>query len=156
LQLLYRSGQAGGWACRRGAHAIPAEIRENTIVISTSDHGEMGTAHGELRQKAFQVYEEIVNIPLIIHNPVLFPTTQETDADAGLIDLMPTLTTLAEVPSRAAYSFYGTLTTLDEPVAPPVELTNSEAFRADDLLNQVYMPYITVNGSFITAPIVIG
>lgn len=88
--------------------AIPAEIRDNTIVIYTADHGEMGMSHGAMRQKAFQMYEETVNIPLIIHNPVLFPTSQETDAYAALIDIMPTLATLAQVPDRAAYTFKGT------------------------------------------------
>ncbi|MEZ4714934.1 MAG: sulfatase-like hydrolase/transferase [Caldilineaceae bacterium] len=68
--------------------AIPAEIRDNTIVVYTSDHGEMGMAHSVLRQKAFQVYEETVNVPMIVYNPVLFPEAQETDAYTALIDLM--------------------------------------------------------------------
>ena len=31
--------------------AIPAELRDNTIVLYTSDHGELGLSHGGLRQK---------------------------------------------------------------------------------------------------------
>jgi choline-sulfatase len=112
--------------------AIPAEIRENTIVIYTSDHGEMGMAHGGMRQKAFQMYEETVNVPLIIHNPVLFPTAQTTDAYAALIDLMPTLATLAAVPHREAYTFYGTdLTPLL--VAPTTTVQNEILFTFDDI-----------------------
>jgi arylsulfatase A-like enzyme len=40
------------------------ELLENTIVIKTSDHGEMGTAHGGLRQKMFNFYEETLRVPL--------------------------------------------------------------------------------------------
>ena len=87
--------------------AIPAALRDNTIVIYTSDHGEMGMAHGGLRQKMFNIYEETVNIPLIIHNPKLFPAPQTTDAYGALIDLMPTLAFLAAVPNRARWFFYG-------------------------------------------------
>lgn len=112
--------------------AIPAEIRDNTIVIFTSDHGEMAMSHGVMRQKAFQVYEETVNVPMIIHNPVLFPEAQETDAYTALIDLMPTLATLAEVPNREAYTFMGTdLTPLF--MAPQEPVQNEILFTFDDI-----------------------
>jgi choline-sulfatase len=116
--------------------AIPEEIRDNTIVFYTSDHGEMGMAHGAMRQKAFQVYEETVNIPLIIHNPVMFPTAQATDAYASLIDLMPTLATLAQVPNRETYTFYGTdltplLTSPDTPVQYEILFTFDDIWAAN-------------------------
>ncbi len=112
--------------------AIPAEIRDNTIVIFTSDHGEMAMAHGALRQKAFQMYEETVNVPLIIHNPVLFPTAQETDSYASLIDIMPTLATLAKVPNPETYAFMGTdLTPLLTSPNDPVQ--NEILFTFDDI-----------------------
>lgn len=112
--------------------AIPEEIRNNTIVIYTSDHGEMGMAHGGMRQKAFQVYEETVNVPLIIHNPVLFPTAQETTAYAALIDLLPTLATLMQVPSRESYTFMGTdLTPLL--TAPDTTVQHEILFTFDDI-----------------------
>lgn len=112
--------------------AIPDEIRGNTIVIYTSDHGEMGMAHGGMRQKAFQMYEETVNVPLIIHNPTMFPTAQETDAYAALIDLMPTLATLAQVPQREQFVFRGTdLTPLLADPATPVQ--QEILFTFDDI-----------------------
>ncbi len=87
--------------------AIPAEVRDDTIVIYTSDHGEMGMAHGGLRQKMFNIYEETLNVPLIIHNPKLFPVPQTTDAYGSLIDLMPTLASFALLPDRDHWFFYG-------------------------------------------------
>ncbi len=78
------------------------------MYIDVFDHGEMGMAHGGMRQKAFTMYEETVNVPLIIHNPVLFPEAQTTNAYAALVDLMPTLASLAQVPNREDYVFKGT------------------------------------------------
>jgi choline-sulfatase len=53
----------------------------------------MGLAHGGLRQKMFNAYEETIAVPLVISNPVLFPVARETDALASLVDLLPTLAT---------------------------------------------------------------
>ena len=48
-------------------------LLENTLVVATADHGEMGTAHGGLRQKNFNFYEETTRVPLVYSNPRLFP-----------------------------------------------------------------------------------
>lgn len=82
-------------------------LLESTVVIRTSDHGELGLAHGGLRQKAFNAYHETINVPLTISNPILFPSPQTTTALASLVDVMPTLATLAEVPDRDAWIFKG-------------------------------------------------
>ncbi len=83
-------------------------MRDNSVVVRISDHGEMGLSHGGLRQKVFNTYQETTNVPLVISNPVLFPGPAETDALASLIDVMPTLATLAHVPDRSAWNFLGT------------------------------------------------
>ncbi len=112
--------------------AIPEEIRDNTIVIFASDHGEMGMSHGSLRQKAFNMYEETVNVPLIVHNPVMFPTGQTTNAYAALIDIMPTLATLVQVPDPEQWTFMGTdLTPLLTDATQPVQ--NEILFTFDDI-----------------------
>ena len=115
--------------------AVPEDIYDNTIIIFASDHGEMGLAHGGLRQKAFVMYEEAVNVPLIIHNPTLFPTGQTTNAYASLIDLMPTLATLAQVPDPQEWVFFGTdlsplLTAPDEPVQNEILFTFDDTYAA--------------------------
>ncbi len=81
----------------------PGSLRSRTVVVRSSDHGEMGLSHGGLRQKAFNAYEETLNVPLVISNPVLFPRPAETDALASLVDLVPTVATLcgAEAPAGA-------------------------------------------------------
>jgi choline-sulfatase len=78
-----------------GDPSDPASLRSRTVVVRTSDHGEMGLSHGGLRQKMFNAYEETLHVPLVISNPVLFPRARETDAMASLVDLVPTLLSLA-------------------------------------------------------------
>lgn len=83
-------------------------LREQTVVFRFSDHGEMGMSHGGLRQKAFNAYEETLNVPLVISNPRLFSAPATTTALASLVDLMPTMATMAGVPDRDAWWLAGT------------------------------------------------
>jgi choline-sulfatase len=87
--------------------AMDPAVLDNTIIIFTADHGEMGLAHSGLRQKMFNAYEETINIPLVFANSHLFPTPQTTDSFAALVDVMPTLATLADVPNRNRWTFRG-------------------------------------------------
>lgn len=75
----------------------PDSLRSKTVVVKTSDHGEMGMSHGGMRQKMFVAYDETVNVPLIVSNPVLFPEGSTTEAPASLCDLLPTFAALAGV-----------------------------------------------------------
>ncbi|HEX8065943.1 MAG TPA: sulfatase-like hydrolase/transferase [Thermoleophilaceae bacterium] len=87
-----------------GEPSDPRSLRSRTVVVRTSDHGEMGLTHGGLRQKMFNAYEETVRVPLVVSNPVLFPQPAETDAPAGLVDLMPTVATLCGAGGGLAFS----------------------------------------------------
>ena len=73
----------------------PESLRSRTVVVRTSDHGEMGLAHGGLRQKAFNAYEETINVPLVVSNPLMFPEARETQSLASLVDILPTMLSLA-------------------------------------------------------------
>ncbi len=68
---------------------------ENTIVIFTSDHGELLGAHGGLTQKWYCAYEEAIHVPLIVHNPVLFEQPATIDLLTSHVDILPTLLGLA-------------------------------------------------------------
>ena len=65
-----------------------------TIVVYTSDHGEMGGAHG-MAQKRF-LYEESVRIAMTIVHPGGVPATK-SDRLVSNVDLVPTLAALARV-----------------------------------------------------------
>jgi arylsulfatase A-like enzyme len=73
----------------------PGSLRSRTVVVRCADHGEMGLSHGGLRQKMFNVYEETINVPLVISNPLLFPRATQTDQLASLVDVLPTVLTLS-------------------------------------------------------------
>lgn len=62
---------------------------DNTIVVFTTDHGELLGAHG-LYCKNYSGFEEIYNIPLIISGPGIARDIV-TDARVGSHDLCPTL-----------------------------------------------------------------
>ncbi|NOY59492.1 MAG: sulfatase-like hydrolase/transferase [Calditrichaeota bacterium] len=82
-------------------------LADNTLVFRFADHGEMGLSHGGLRQKMFVTYDEAIHIPIIVSNPVLFPAPQSSDALVSLVDIMPTIATLASVPNREQWVFKG-------------------------------------------------
>ena len=79
----------------------------DTIVVRTSDHGELGMSHGRMRQKFYNAYRETLSVPLIVSNPRLYPTPRSTDAFASLIDVLPTLATIGGVPEPEHYGFKG-------------------------------------------------
>lgn len=74
-------------------------LADDALLIFTSDHGEMGLAHGGLRQKTFVAYEEAIKVPMVFSNPVLFDGSgpQSSSSLATLVDIMPTLMEVAKV-----------------------------------------------------------
>jgi arylsulfatase A-like enzyme len=82
-------------------------LTDNTVILRTSDHGELGMAHGRMRQKFYNVYRETLSVPLIISNPLLYPQPQATDSCASLIDVLPTLASATGVPEPERYGFRG-------------------------------------------------
>ena len=82
-------------------------LTDDTLVVRTADHGEMGLAHGGQRQKNFNFYEEAVRIPLVYSNPELFPTPQQSDALVSHVDLLPTLAGLFDVPASGRSQWQG-------------------------------------------------
>jgi len=78
----------------------PWDTQKRPGIIRTADHGEMGLAHGGLRQNMFNAYEETIHLPLIIAHPNLPHKGQTTNALASLVDILPTVASLANVPNR--------------------------------------------------------
>ena len=105
-------------------------LRSRTIVIRTSDHGEMGLSHGGLRQKVFNAYEETIRVPLVVSNPRLFPRPRQSDALVSLLDILPTCLGIAG-PGERPHSLDGEdLATLIHGHAPAVR--DAVLFTYDD------------------------
>lgn len=78
-----------------GSPEDPESLRSRTVIVRTSDHGELGLSHGGLRQKIFNAYEETIRVPLVISCPAMFPEPAESDALVSLVDVLPTMLGLA-------------------------------------------------------------
>ncbi len=88
-------------------------LAENTIVVFTSDHGDMWGDHGLLLKHAVH-YESCTRVPLVLHVPGMTPS--RTDELASSLDLAPTMLSLAgEEPYRDLHG---------------IDLTNAPSERA--------------------------
>jgi choline-sulfatase len=105
-------------------------LMNNTIVLRFADHGEGGLSHG-MREKAYTAYEEMIHVPLIVHNPRVFPEPLETEAFYDHLDLLPTILDLAGVANPESYA-------LGKSVVPVIKDPSTSArdhtvFSFDDL-----------------------
>jgi len=80
---------------------------DNTVIIFTSDHGEMGGAH-HLRQKGSVAFRESVNVPLVIVDP-RHPGGSRTEAVGSHLDLVPTILAYAGLPEAELRQRYPSL-----------------------------------------------
>jgi arylsulfatase A-like enzyme len=71
-------------------------LREDTLVVLTSDHGEEFFEHGGKTHRA-QLYKESVHVPLILSWPGSLPAGRRVDGPAGIVDVLPTVTALCGV-----------------------------------------------------------
>ena len=82
-------------------------LLDNTLMIRTADHGEMGLAHGGMRQKNFNFYEETLRVPLVYSNPRLFRQPRRSNALVSHVDFLPTLASLFAAPRSARAHWQG-------------------------------------------------
>ncbi|MCC3374511.1 sulfatase-like hydrolase/transferase [Cohnella sp. REN36] len=76
---------------------IRSSFYDDTVVIFTSDHGDLLGSHGNLHQKWYCAYEEFLHVPLLIHNRLLFPAPIEVQRLTSHVDLLPTMLGLANL-----------------------------------------------------------
>lgn len=76
---------------------LASRFRDDTIVVFTSDHGEMLGSHGDLHQKMFQAYEETTHVPFTVWSTKLFSGRRKVDSLTSHVDLAPTLLGLAGI-----------------------------------------------------------
>jgi arylsulfatase A-like enzyme len=76
-----------------------ANIKEETIIIYTSDHGDFVGNHGMVEKAAagHNVYEDILNIPLLIRIPGNTNQIKRTAELVTLTDVIPTLIDLLDL-----------------------------------------------------------
>jgi arylsulfatase A-like enzyme len=117
--------------CFYAADGSPTALGEETVVVRFSDHGELALSHGGLRQKAFNVYEETIRVPLIFSNPVLFPEPRTCEHPASLVDLVPTVAGLTGVAPPPGLRGADLSPLLRDPDSGPVQ--DEVLFTFDDM-----------------------
>lgn len=73
-------------------------LRENTLVVLTSDHGESLDDHEYLLEHGAAPYQPNASVPLIFVFPDRVPMGKVVEAPVGTIDVLPTVFDLLELP----------------------------------------------------------
>ncbi|VGO13593.1 Arylsulfatase [Pontiella desulfatans] len=73
-----------------------AGVADDTIVVFTSDHGDMLGSQGHIRKQ--RPWEESINIPFIVRYPSKIKQGQVKDWIVSSVDVMPTLLGMCNVP----------------------------------------------------------
>jgi len=74
-----------------------AGLADRTAVILTADHGESFSEHGRLIHGGDSLYNEVLRIPLIIHNRALFRRPKIIKENAQSLDIFPTVLDLLDL-----------------------------------------------------------
>ena len=83
---------------------------ENTIVVFTSDHGDMLGAHGGMHEKWHVAYDEALRVPFIVSSPLLPGGQRELATPSSHADLIPTLLGLAGIDPDRTFARFGETT----------------------------------------------
>lgn len=78
-------------------------MAEDTIVVFTSDHGDLLGAHGGMQQKWANAFDEAIRVPMIVTGPGIAASGDGIGIPTSHVDVVPTLLGLAGIdPERAA------------------------------------------------------
>jgi arylsulfatase A-like enzyme len=69
----------------------------DTVVVFTSDHGDLLGAHGGLLQKWYNAYDETIRVPLVVSGPGVIAREGGISTPTSHVDLLPTLLGLAGI-----------------------------------------------------------
>jgi arylsulfatase A-like enzyme len=72
-------------------------MADDTVVVFTSDHGDLVGAHGGLMQKWYNAYDEAIRVPLVVRGPGIAATPEGVHTPTSHVDLLPTLLGLAGI-----------------------------------------------------------
>jgi choline-sulfatase len=91
-------------------------LDENTIVVYTSDHGEMLGAHGLWQKMVF--YEPSIGVPLMFRVPGVTAGNVRCTTPASLVQVLPTLTELCGISTPPGLDGTSLVTNLRYPARP--------------------------------------
>jgi arylsulfatase A-like enzyme len=72
-------------------------MADDTIVVFTSDHGDLLGAHGGLQQKWANAFDEATRVPMVVKGPGIAASPVGLTSPTSHVDLIPTLLGLAGI-----------------------------------------------------------
>ncbi len=99
-------------------------LRERTLILVTSDHGESLGEHGESTH-AYTLYDAVLRVPLILSGPGV-PQGRVVPSLVRAVDVAPTLLALAGLPAFAEADGEPLTPHLQDGPPPPARLAYSE------------------------------
>jgi hypothetical protein len=122
-------------------------LASNTIVILTSDHGELGGAH-QLTGKGPTSYREQNHVPLIVAHPAM-PGGKRCKAVTSHLDLAPTLVSLTNASAETKSAITATLPGKDfSTLLAAPETAGPKALRDGQLY--CFNMFTSIDGEFLT------
>jgi arylsulfatase A-like enzyme len=79
---------------------LASRFRDDTIVVYTSDHGDLLGAHGGMHQKWHNAYDESIRVPLLVSGPGI-AAGGRIEQPSSHVDLAPTLLGLAGIDAES-------------------------------------------------------
>jgi arylsulfatase A-like enzyme len=76
-------------------------LADDTVIVFTSDHGDLLGAHGGLLQKWHNAYDEAVRVPMLVSGPGIDTDAADVQIPTSHLDLLPTLLGLARIDADA-------------------------------------------------------
>jgi arylsulfatase A-like enzyme len=74
-------------------------LADNTLVIFTTDHGDMAGAHGCIGKSIFSFYDDLVRIPLLMRLPGRIRSGVVVRRPVSQVDVMPTILDYVGLPA---------------------------------------------------------
>ena len=97
-RLYYSLQKLADQAIARALEALEASgMADDTIVVFTSDHGDLLGAHGGLMQKWYNAFDEAIRVPLLVKGPGVVAQPGGVSVPTSHVDLVPTLLGLAGI-----------------------------------------------------------
>ena len=128
----YEIGRVLGELDRRG-------LKENTLVVVTSDHGETLGEHNIYFHHVSDLYDTNLKVPLLIRLPERLPAGRRVDRQTRLIDIAPTVLELLGI-SEPAFTPTGKslLPLLDNSEQEPERLALTGLYPGNSLETRVW------------------
>ncbi len=117
-----------------------ANLAENTIVVFTSDHGDMLWSHGLMKKQL--PYDEAINVPFVIRWPGQISAGTQSETLLSICDFTPSLLGLMNVETNTLFDGVDLSSAMrSQPCQAPACVLLQELVTTDEGLRQNVQPW---------------